>query len=492
MPRWIRFGSLFLFCVMLLPFPAAGAAETAQSLDGNSRVWAEDGTKNLRRLFDGNTTQSLLLPSGTQLHLEDAEGISSLYLIFDLEPGAYTITDLDSGEIRTCGQQGFLHEFIDLTEAFGNAPTALQVDFGDTDVRMNELYLFSPGKIPDFVQKWEPPREGKTDLLLLSAHGDDEHLFFAGMLPYYAGDRGYEVLVAYLTNHRNWGTLRCHEMLDGLWAVGVTTYPVFGTFGDYYSRSIRQAYALHERSGESGDALLGYVTELLRRYKPQAAVSHDINGEYGHGQHRLCAQLLRQALDTAADPDHYPETAAQWGTWQVPKLYLHMWPENQIILDWDRPLSRFGGMTAFQVSQQLGFPSHKSQYGGFAWYMEGYQRASDIPRYNPCQFGLYHSSVGTDQKGGSLFENLISYAQQEGEVAARMVIRQGSRMKFAAHTAWDTLRSQVSETVSHQSQTRREAASEYFQTQIQYFVVTFAILGTISAFLLFFWRQRKK
>jgi LmbE family N-acetylglucosaminyl deacetylase len=45
--------------------------------------------------------------------------------------------------------------------------------------------------------------EGGADLVLFSAHGDDEHLFFAGLLPTYAEERGYRVQVVYLTDHRN-------------------------------------------------------------------------------------------------------------------------------------------------------------------------------------------------------------------------------------------------------------------------------------------------
>ncbi len=426
----IRRSLCALLCVFLF-FPllptAIGAEHPAEDISGPERITAQEGFGHTGKLFDRNTTRAMSIPEGSWLTLSHSGGIGSLYLIFDMEYGPYTVADPDTGESRTFGTKGFLHEYLDLTEAFGTAPNSVTITFPSGEARLNELYLFSPGKVPDFVQKWEPPKEGETDILLFPTHGDDEQLFFAGMLPYYAAERGYEVLVAYLTNHRNCGTLRCHEMLDGLWAVGVTTYPVFGGFGDHYSRSKARAYEIHQNTGESREALLGFVVEQLRRFKPQVAVGHDLNGEYGHGQHRMYGELLCQAVEIANDPTQYPETAERYGAWEVPKTYLHLWPENRINLDWDQPLARFGGMTAFQVSQQLGFPCHKSQYGGFAWYIAGYDRAADIPKYNPCQFGLYRTTVGPDTVKQDLFENLISYAQRDQKmisVLSRAKIRQ--------------------------------------------------------------------
>ena len=44
---------------------------------------------------------------------------------------------------------------------------------------------------------------------------------------------GYNVQVVYVCDHHNFEAYRIHEMLDGLWAVGIRTYPVIGNFPDY-------------------------------------------------------------------------------------------------------------------------------------------------------------------------------------------------------------------------------------------------------------------
>lgn len=409
-----------LLCMLLCGFlllplipTAQGVEEAAQEIDGMEQLAALDGIKDPSRLFDGNANYGITLRDCSSLTFHDSRGFGSAYLIFDMEYGPYTVSDPERNISHSFGQQSFLHEFLDLEKTFGYTPETITFSFSSGDAHVNELTLFTSGRVPENIQKWTPPKEGATDLMLFSAHGDDEHLFFAGILPDYAAERGYETLVVYLTNHRNLGTLRCHEMLNGLWSAGVTTYPVFGPFGDYYCRSKEQALAIHERNGQSEDDLVGFVVEQLRRFRPQVVIGHDTNGEYGHGQHAMFSELLCQGVEAAEDPARYPDLAASYGTWQVPKAYLHLWPENPITLDWDQPLSRFDGMTAFQVSVQRGFACHKSQVGGITHFITNYDCAAAIPRYSPCEYGLYRTAVGPDVDKQDFFENLTSYHQQQ-------------------------------------------------------------------------------
>ena len=86
------------------------------------------------------------------------------------------------------------------------------------------------GETPSWVQQWNPPLE-KADMLLASTHADDELLWFGGAMPVYAGQFGKKVQVSYLIRH---GYGRTHELLDGLWTVGITNYPILSDFGDKY------------------------------------------------------------------------------------------------------------------------------------------------------------------------------------------------------------------------------------------------------------------
>lgn len=81
------------------------------------------------------------------------------------------------------------------------------------------------------------------------------------------------------------------------------------------------------------------------------------------------ADLLMEAVEISGDPQYSPELAQTYGAWDVPKTYLHLYPENPILMDWDQPLASFWGMTAFQVSKDIGFACHQSQYNDFAWYI---------------------------------------------------------------------------------------------------------------------------
>lgn len=416
MKSWIC-GILSLLLIFSL-IPTARAQEMAGDITAEVQITGT-GYKNCDFLTDGITGTYHTSTGNASVTLECNEGMAGIYLLFDLEYGAYTVTDHATGAVITAGEYGFLHEYIDLEAAFGTSPRAVTVDFSHGKVRLSEITVYSSGQLPDTVQRWEPPVEGGADLVLFSTHGDDEHLYFAGLLPTYAGQMQYRVQVVYLTDHRNDTYKRTHEMLNGLWKVGVRAYPVFGGFADFRVDSLQGSYDRYlSQYGTTREELLSFVTAQIRRFRPLVAVGHDLKGEYGHGMHRVYADLLTEAVLRTDDPTFFPESAETYGLWRIPKLYLHLYPEQPITLDYDQPLTAFDGMTAFEVSQKLGFPSHKSQqWPMFVDWIYGENRqitkASQIKKYNPCQFGLYHSTVGEDVSKDDLFENILTYQQQE-------------------------------------------------------------------------------
>lgn len=414
-----RFFWICCALVCILCFAPTVRAVEAEEISGKKLIVERAGMDSVHMLFDGRTMESLRIRQGGYLTLADQTGIGSLYLVFGTEPGSYLVTNEDSGKSILCGEAGFLHEFLNLEEAFGYAPQRVTISFQKKDVQLCELSAFTAGQVPDWVQRWEQPKDAQTDLVLFSTHGDDEQLFFAGLLPYYAGERGYTVQVVYLTDHRNMTMRRCHEMLDGLWAVGVRNYPVLGPFGDYYSETLGDAYRIYRDKGFSKDDVISYVVENLRRFRPKVAVGHDLRGEYGHGMHMMYADVLCYAVGIAEDPEAFPESAQKYGTWNVPKTYLHLYPQNRIRMNWDIPLDSFGGMTAFEVTKRLGFPCHVSQQGEYGWYFAGMNAATDIPEYSPCIYGLYRSTVGEDTDAQDFFENVTTHTQDAQAEAER-------------------------------------------------------------------------
>lgn len=419
-----NFGRYLLVGILLvLVFSVFAAAEQQTAADiTDSTVFSGSGFDDFSFLYDGKISSFRSSQGEASITLQNEAGIGALYLIFDLEPGTYTVTA--DGESFSAGSDGFLHEYLDLTLHFGSAPKSVTLDF--TSVRLSEISVFSPGTPPDSVQLWERPAQGKTDILLFSTHGDDDQLFFAGLLPLYAGERGYAVQVVYLTDHRNLTNARVHEMLNGLWAVGVRAYPVFGSAADFRIDDMEKTYKRYESMGVSRTDLLHFVVEQLRRFRPQVAIGHDLQGEYGHGMHMVYADLLTKAVAVSADESVFPDLAEKYGVWDVPKTYLHLYPENPILLNYDQPLAAFDGLTAFQVTQKKGYPCHASQqYTWFTKWLNGHDgeitKASQIQTYSPCAFGLYRSTVGADTDRNDFFEHLTSYAQRQ-----RLILEQAT------------------------------------------------------------------
>lgn len=298
-----------------------------------------------------------------------------------------------------------------------SAYITLTIRFPHGSVSLCEISVFTPGYLPGYVQVWEPAKEGQTDLILFSTHGDDDQLFFAGLLPYYCA-LDYEVLVVYMSDHSNCHSVRVHEMLNGLWAVGVTTYPVLGDYPDLATKSLSNAYALFQIFGITRDDLIGFILEQLRRYQPLVVVGHDFNGEYGHGQHMAFAECLAAALELSGDPTQYRESANAYGTWEVPKAYFHLYPENPVVMDWDTPMEALNGLSPFQVSQLYGYPQHLSQQSSWVSnWINGQNfsitRADQITSYSPCLYGLYRSTVGADVLKNDFFENLQNYSRKK-------------------------------------------------------------------------------
>lgn len=408
------FFSAVIFSVLLLSV-SASAAEAVYS----GAVMTIEGFSSPSVLSDGDARSHTSTPSGGSVTITREDGISFLYIVFDRIPPQWTLTDVSGGGQAVCGENSFLHEYVDVSSRLGGTPETVRLDF-PAGTSIDEIYAFGPGTVPGWVQRWLPPCE-EADLLLLSSHADDEQLFFAGVLPTYAGERGLNVQVVYLVNHyyftSEYERMRPHEQLDGLWTVGVRNYPVTSDFPDLYSESIDQALEVYRQYGFGYDDFTQFMTGILRRFKPLVVVTHDVNGEYGHGTHRLCAAALMESIGLAADESKFPESAGLYGTWETEKTYLHLYPENQITLDFDIPLSAFDGKTAFQVSQE-GFEKHVSQH---QWWFYGWlngtngqpiTRAADIWTYSPRYYGLYATSVGYDTVGGDFMENVVSYAER--------------------------------------------------------------------------------
>lgn len=328
---------------------------------------------------------------------QDGGEIGAVYIKWNDPVVPYQIRT-DQGTVE-CGEYGFLHEFILLTEKTGTLTILLPRQ--EMRLYKDEVRIFTDGEVPDDVQIWEPPCD-RADIMLIAAHADDDILFMGGIAPVYGAELGARVQVVYMaeffSNNRN---VREHEKLDGLWTDGVRSYPVCGNFADVYCDDLADAKQKYDYQ-----AAVDYLTDMIRRFKPQVIVTHDFNGEYGHGFHMLTASATAQALENAADNvcRTDSEIFLTYGVWDTPKAYFHLYGENAVRLDLREPLESMGGRTALEVAKAA-YKKHVSQ--------QGYSfRVSDDYEYSCAEFGLYRTNVGYDT-GNSMLENIVLYSEQE-------------------------------------------------------------------------------
>ncbi|MBR0131067.1 MAG: PIG-L family deacetylase [Firmicutes bacterium] len=431
MKRFHRILILSLALLLMAGICAYGADERA--------ALSAEGFGKPASLKDGSRDTYTQAQESNKVTLTAENGIVSVYVEFDRLPaGSWTIRDPESGKSADCGGNEFLHDFADVQALLGTAPKTLELSFAQ-GAYISEIYGFS-GQTPEWVQRWEPELE-EADLMLLTTHSDDEQLFFAGVLPYYAIERGYKVQVVYFIQHFSRGNsrdhTRPHEQLDGLWTVGIRNYPHISEFPDIYAEGkdreavLGKILANFAPYGYDYEDFLGYSVEMLRRFKPLVVVDHDLNGEYGHGAHVLNTATMCDAIELADDPSSYPESAEKYGLWKPEKLYLHLYDEDPIVMDWDTPYESMGGKTPFQMTQE-GFRCHKSQH--WTWFYKWIYgtsgapitKATQIKTYSPCNYGLWYSSVGKDVRGGDFFENVMSYAEKKAE-AERIAAEEAAR-----------------------------------------------------------------
>ncbi len=272
----------------------------------------------------------------------------------------------------------------------------VRVSAVDAQLELTEVTVLGPGEAPGHVQIWRHPPE-KVDLMLLSTHPDDEVLWFGGMLPLYAGEQGKDVLVVNAVY--GWYCRRL-ELLDCLWTCGVDIYPVMLRYPDKDGPLEEVYQQWSQRDGSPKDKMV----EVIRRYKPDVVVLHDVHGEYGHPAHILYSKIGCQGVTRAANPEEHWQSAQQWGVWDVPKTYVHLWDQNEIVMDWKVPLEAFDGMTGLDVAR-LGMQCHRSQLGR-GW------KVSDGGSYDNRCFGLWRTNVGYDVLKNDLFENIPEKAVQ--------------------------------------------------------------------------------
>lgn len=383
---------LLLGALLLLP-AVSDAASQAQDITAACEIRTSGGS-DVARLYDRQYTTRWTGRERRETWLEfttdEATPAGSLYVCFAVMPDEWRVeTQVDDEWVAlVSGGTDYMHTCMALG---GITHFRLWARFDKAQsLIINELFVLGEGDLPSWVQVWEPAPE-KADLLVLVAHPDDELLYFGGLLPTYATEQGKKTVVVYMTDSN---TTRMSELLNGLWEMGVHSYPVIGPFYDGYSRSLEEGYKKWPKTRARA-----FVMEQIRHYRPDVVVSHDVNGEYGHGAHRVCADVALYCVQNCMRLDVESESAVAYGLWTVQKLYLHLYGDDPLELDWNVPLSSLGGRTGLQAAQDA-YALHVTQQN------TDYAVTDEGP-YSCALFGLAYTTVGKDVERNDLFENVV-------------------------------------------------------------------------------------
>lgn len=379
---------LSLFIMFILLFAPNVYAETRTGYMKKYNVLVNgDETK---KLHDNDFYSLVKINHGDTIEVSAKTNIKSIYIIYSLYSKKGNITYPNN--FINIGENGYLHELIELNEE----TKILDITYDD-DVTIKEIYAFD-SDTPEWVQKWNLPHED-ADILVYPAHSDDEHLFFAGLIPKMIND-DKKIQIVYFTIH-NSRPIRLDEQLDGLWAAGVRNYPVIGIVPDAYSTSLNGALTKLKEAKMTKDEIIKFEVDTVRRFKPEVIVLHDEKGEYGHGQHRLSTNTMEEALKYFNDETYESE----YEPFSPYKVYIHLYNKNKIVMDYDTPLEKFNGMTAFKVSMYA-FSKHVTQQYQVYGKWQKLDKATEIKEYSPMYYGLYYSSVGYENVDNDMFYNI--------------------------------------------------------------------------------------
>ena len=380
-------------CLLLL-FSCAVAETTDEAKDLTRKctiiVSADKSHKD--NMFTMGNRQSWTATSGSTVTVKGPKDGSLIQGISVSFLGTVpTITITADEETVAFSSMDYKNQYIAFSQPVASFEMTLDCVDPEQTLALNHLYIYGEGELPDSVQQWTE-LEDSADIMVIATHPDDELLWFGGLLPTYAGELQKKVIVVYFCPSKEW---RKNELLNGLWTCGVRYYPVLGSFHDD-GRKSDMDWAM-ENWGE--EAMESFITEAIRKYKPSVVITQDMAGEYGHGAHKAAVKVVTDVITSKTmDASFDTASAEAYGTWTVKKLYLHLWQEGEITMDWDQPLSFFGGETGYSVALRA-YKLHYSQ-------QKGKHHMLEYGDYDCRKFGLYWTTVGPDEAGNDFLEHI--------------------------------------------------------------------------------------
>ena len=377
---------IVLICIMLFTaIPAAKADSGASEL--TDRCTFDFGTQKEaeNNLLNGKIGASFKAGASFSMTWDETLEDARLCLQWQKEPEEVRL--LQYGADETLLREETLPPYPETVSPLLPDARRAVVESGTKEMRLLAVAVYGAGELPDPFHDWQEIPE-HVDYLLISTHPDDDVLYLGSVVPTYGAERGYVGTIVYVTNQNR---TRKSEAENGAWAMGLRVRPVFFGMRDVFSGTTKARRNLFPY-----DELLQNTVRAYRQLRPLVVFAQDLNGEYGHWQHKRTAKAAREAFSLAADPEYDPESAALYGTWQVQKLYLHLYRKDKILIDAHTPLAAFDGKDAYEVACGA-FLKHKSQQR----YHFRVQR--DDGQYAFNRFGM---AEGVVPVGEDVFDNI--------------------------------------------------------------------------------------
>lgn len=378
-----------LLVLLTMAVPCLALADTDINDHCTIEVTGEGDRKNLTD-YTYNSCVTMKKGEGFTVTWTEELPVAALYWEWNRIPRSALIEQIDSnGQVIWSEERGNEIRFLTIFPEENVCTIRMTVTEGKGD--MAELFAYDEKHVPTKAITWLPPYD-KADLMIVEGHGKDDVFSFGGILPVYV-DKGLQVQIVDVSCD----TIgRQRKSLPGSYHNGMTHYKVFLAYPDTHTNNYN---TIKKNWNAYNEDLVGQLVEQIRRFRPEVVVTHDIeNGEFQHGGHILTAEATQQAIDLAADPTQYPESAEKYGTWQVKKLYFHLYSENQIHIDIDTPLASFDGKTGFELAKE-----------GYQMWEAGKSTAYSSlckKQYDPGLYGLAFSTVGEDVNCDDFMENI--------------------------------------------------------------------------------------
>lgn len=162
-------------------------------------------------------------------------------------------------------------------------------------------------------------------LLFVHAHPDDEALWTGGLIAHHTARGGAADLIMC-----TWadGTHRHRELIQSMHELGLSGPPIMLGYAD--DRVPESAPGAQRFCGAPFDPAVRTMVEHIRRLRPDAIVTYDAIGIYGHPDHIHAHRLASVAADAAASPRLYRSAGDAWQTRSVYFVTIADWMVDDV------------------------------------------------------------------------------------------------------------------------------------------------------------------